>query len=94
MVADGDTNTAKGKRTLHLWLFQPEAVILLFLSSLRWMGTAFGTCLYPISTGGKGREYWLGSEAGRLCLYNGSITLIASDGSSGLNNLESGYTVL
>eukprot|EP00961_Rhodomonas_salina_P245043 3311426-Rhodomonas_salina.1 len=89
----GDTKTGKGKQALHLWLFRPEAEIAKFERAIRWLGTAFTSTLYPLETGGRGRSYWAGSEAGRLGLYDGSRILLASYGSAGSEELGTGYTI-
>ena len=89
----GDTKTGKGKQKLYLWLIQPEAKIPAFKACVRWLNTAFEATLYPLETGGKGRSYWGGSEAGRLGLYDGAVTLLASDGSAGDTELGAGYTL-
>eukprot|EP00961_Rhodomonas_salina_P302004 3940685-Rhodomonas_salina.1 len=90
---NSDTKTAKGKQTLHLWLLLPERDISTFSSMKRWLETAATSTLYPISTSGRARSYWLGSEAGRLGLYQGDKTLLASDGSAGDTALGAGYTL-
>eukprot|EP00961_Rhodomonas_salina_P259703 3509456-Rhodomonas_salina.2 len=79
----GDTKTGKGKQKLYLWLIQPEVKIPAFKACVRWLNTAFETTLYPLETGSKGQSYWGGSEAGCLGLYDGAVTLLASDGSAG-----------
>lgn len=43
--------------------------------------------------GGRAWSYWSGSEAGRLGLYDGSINLLATDGSATDAALGAGYTM-
>eukprot|EP00961_Rhodomonas_salina_P217488 2939040-Rhodomonas_salina.1 len=57
------------------------------------METVFRHCLYPIATGGRARSYWLWSEEVRLGLYDGSVSLLATDGSAGGTALGAGFVL-
>eukprot|EP00961_Rhodomonas_salina_P029634 399217-Rhodomonas_salina.1 len=84
---NGDTKTAAGRQHIHIWSFSLSTLIDGLTDACRWLEKAASTTLNPVATGGKGRSYWLGSEAGRLGLYDGSVTLLASDGSAGETTL-------
>lgn len=90
----GDSQTAPGLQQFHMWLLMPECQIPAFHRPWQWLRSAATSCLSPArATGGRGRTYWLGSEAGLLGLHNGSVTPLASHGSAGETDLGAGFTI-
>eukprot|EP00961_Rhodomonas_salina_P043909 589603-Rhodomonas_salina.1 len=89
----GDTKTAAAAKNLHLWLVSTTIDASGLIEVMRWI--QFGMQHIPpsLGVGGTAWMYWLGSEAGRLGLYDGAKDLLATDGSAANSELGSGYTL-
>lgn len=91
--SNGDTNTNKASKSLHLWLFMPVQQTAPLPALLKWIKPASTSVLPSLGVGGKAWSYWSCSEAGRLGLYGGAVTLLATDGSAIEGALGAGYTL-